>query len=95
MAIPRGTDDCIEAKYLVFLYFMDRAIGNLSDVKLQAEDLLQDITEAPGTADSDPCEEQKRVAPSLKEVLDDGPDRINKACDDISATLEAIRNALL
>jgi hypothetical protein len=94
MAIPREVrevGDCRKLKHLV----LDRAIGNLSAIKLQAENLLQDITEAPGTADSDPCEEQKRVAPSLKEVLDGGPDRINKACDDISATLRDIRNALL
>ena len=79
-----------EQKHII----LDRAITSIFDVRLHATNVLEEIKRTPEEPVSGPCDNVKVQLPSLEEVLDCGPERINRACEEIHKILDEIRSAI-
>lgn len=79
-----------EQKHIV----LDRAISNLFEVRLHATNLLDEVRRKPEEPVSGQCDSVKPQLPSLEEVLDCGPERINRCCEETHKILDEIRSAI-
>ena len=74
---------------------LDEAIKNIYQIKHHADDMLNKISngnnELKSISDSSP---NKPSIPSLEQVLNDGPDRIRKTCEEVHSVLEQINQTL-
>ena len=73
---------------------IDNAIFAIDELRGQATTLLENITNRENN-DKISADEPKRHRPSLAEVLETSPDRINKSCQEVSKVLDEIRSVLL
>lgn len=79
---------------------LDNAINRLRDVRGRAQDLLYkiqgDIPRDVPSNDKEPSLTRSVIdsSPSLQELIDGGPDRINQFYDEINGDLQRIEEAL-
>lgn len=69
------------------------AISSVSMAKIEANELLCDITEGSGR-DQESCGTALNSVPSLAQMLNNAPDEIEKECAALRETLRSIREVL-
>lgn len=72
---------------------LDEAIKSIYQVQQHANNLLNRISNIEDVIDPE-VSPNKSSIPSLEQVLIDGPDRIRKACEEVSIILDQVQQRL-